>query len=245
MESQTHWLHKGISLLSILIGSTSLFFFVHFVLFGPFGLIDLRLSNLAAVSVNIIFSLLFFIQHSVMIRRSVRQIIERILPPETFYAFHSICSGILLCITLLLWQETDLLIYTIPKPYSYIADAFIGISLGGLLWAIRSLTEFDPFGRKKIRNFIKSQEPKKQVFTLRGAYKITRHPFYFFILLMIWAYSDVTLDRLVFALIWTIWVIIGTVLEERDLVREIGEDYVQYQATVPMLLPYKFMNYFK
>lgn len=48
-----------------------------------------------------------------------------------------------------------------------------------------------------------------------------------------------TTDRLMFAVAWTIWVTLGTILEEKDLVREIGKEYVEYQANVPMLIPYK------
>ncbi|BHH82381.1 hypothetical protein LA52FAK_06700 [Desulforhopalus sp. 52FAK] len=80
---------------------------------------------------------------------------------------------------------------------------------------------------------------------MRGPYKITRHPFYFFILAMIWLYPVMSTDRLLFALIWSCWVVLGTKLEEKDLVEEIGEDYIKYQSNVPMLVPYKFMNNIK
>jgi protein-S-isoprenylcysteine O-methyltransferase Ste14 len=56
---------------------------------------------------------------------------------------------------------------------------------------------------------------------------------------MIWSYPEMTTDRLMFAVAWTIWVTLGTILEEKDLVRELGKEYVEYQANVPMLIPYK------
>jgi len=34
-----------------------------------------------------------------------------------------------------------------------------------------------------------------------------------------------------------VWIVIGTVLEERDLVAEFGESYREYQSAVPMLVP--------
>lgn len=52
-------------------------------------------------------------------------------------------------------------------------------------------------------------------------------------------------DRLLFALIWSCWIVLGTKLEEKDLVEEIGEDYRKYQSNVPMLVPYKFLNNIK
>ena len=60
---------------------------------------------------------------------------------------------------------------------------------------------------------------------------------YFFVLLMIWSYPDLTLDRALFNVLWTLWIIIGSVFEERDLVAEFGDRYREYQRNVPMLIP--------
>jgi protein-S-isoprenylcysteine O-methyltransferase Ste14 len=40
----------------------------------------------------------------------------------------------------------------------------------------------------------------------------------------------------------TIYVIIGTKLEERKLVLEFGDTYIQYQKEVPMLIPFTKSN---
>ncbi len=235
--------YQLISRCSVSIASISLFLFLHFVLFGPFNVFDLQFSNSAAIIFNILLSSVYFTQHSIMIRRTVRAKIEYYLPDESFYAFYSICSGVFLSAAVLFWQETDLLIISISEPYRHVFYAITVVSIGGLLWATRSLTDFDPFGKKQISNFLKKRKTKKQILTLRGPYKFTRHPFYFFILLMIWSYPVITLDRLIFSLIWTLWVTLGTVLEEKDLVREIGKDYVEYQTAVPMLIPYKIFKH--
>ena len=56
---------------------------------------------------------------------------------------------------------------------------------------------------------------------------------------MIWSYPDLTADRLLFNVLFTGWIIVGSVLEERDLVENYGEDYRSYQRRVPMLIPYR------
>jgi protein-S-isoprenylcysteine O-methyltransferase Ste14 len=38
---------------------------------------------------------------------------------------------------------------------------------------------------------------------------------------------------------WTIWIIIGSILEERDLVEQFGDDYRSYREVVPMLVPWR------
>jgi len=57
--------------------------------------------------------------------------------------------------------------------------------------------------------------------------------------LMIWSYPNLTADRMLFNVLCTIWMIIGTVLEERDLVVSFGKTYRDYQNKVPMLIPYR------
>lgn len=47
------------------------------------------------------------------------------------------------------------------------------------------------------------------------------------------------LGRLEFAALWTAWILVGTLLEERDLVAEFDETYRQYCKQVPMLVPWR------
>jgi len=75
--------------------------------------------------------------------------------------------------------------------------------------------------------------------TVKGAYRWMRHPLYFFMLLMIWSYPELTIDRLLFNVLWTVWIIIGTMMEERDLVSYFGDQYSIYQKKVPMIITYK------
>jgi hypothetical protein len=56
---------------------------------------------------------------------------------------------------------------------------------------------------------------------------------------MIWSNPELTLDRLQFNLVFTIWIVIAILLEERDLVAVIGDSYRSYQNKVPMLLPFR------
>ena len=57
-------------------------------------------------------------------------------------------------------------------------------------------------------------------------------------IVLFWSCPSLTADRLLFNILWTIWVVIGTILEERDLVDDFGDAYRDYQATVPMLVPH-------
>jgi protein-S-isoprenylcysteine O-methyltransferase Ste14 len=78
------------------------------------------------------------------------------------------------------------------------------------------------------------------LFVVRGPYRWVRHPLYLFMILMIWSCPDLTSDRLLFNGLWTVWIAIGSIFEERDLVSEFGNAYREYQRKVPMLIPRHF-----
>ncbi|RPH38077.1 MAG: DUF1295 domain-containing protein, partial [Desulfobulbaceae bacterium] len=72
-----------------------------------------------------------------------------------------------------------------------------------------------------------------------GVFGLTRHPWYLGSLLLIWSilpgYSAV--DLLV-STILSVYLVIGTFLEERKLLAEYGDAYRRYQHQVPMMLPW-------
>jgi methanethiol S-methyltransferase len=74
-----------------------------------------------------------------------------------------------------------------------------------------------------------------------GILGVTRHPWYLAAIILIWAdYRSLTLATLITNVILTVYLVVGTILEERKLVIELGEEYRQYQRQVPMLLPWKW-----
>ena len=80
--------------------------------------------------------------------------------------------------------------------------------------------------------------------TLRmsGPYRYVRHPFYFCCLVLFWSCPNLTFDRLLYNVVWSIWLVVGTFLEERDLVMDFGDQYRDYQRKVPMLIPWLVMS---
>jgi protein-S-isoprenylcysteine O-methyltransferase Ste14 len=73
-----------------------------------------------------------------------------------------------------------------------------------------------------------------------GVLGLIRHPFYSGALLLFWA-QDLDGTRLMVNSILTAYVVIGTRLEERKLIREFGDEYIAYQKQVSMFFPWKWM----
>jgi len=75
-------------------------------------------------------------------------------------------------------------------------------------------------------------------FETAGVLRWVRHPWYAAAVLLVWT-SSATLDAgaVVTSGMLTLYLIIGTLLEERKLVIEFGDSYREYQRSVPMLIP--------
>jgi protein-S-isoprenylcysteine O-methyltransferase Ste14 len=71
-----------------------------------------------------------------------------------------------------------------------------------------------------------------------GVYRLVRHPLYTFSLLMVWAAPVMTLNTLWFNLGATLYVLVGSLIEERRLAAGYGEPYSSYRRQVSWLIPW-------
>lgn len=223
--------------LAVILGGASMAAFTIFLFAGPFGTIELDLNLSGDVATNTGLSFLFFVQHSGMVRQSFRRWLARSVPEHYFGATYSIASSIVLLIVVLVWQESELVVATATGVWWWISRTLFLLAVGGVIWGALALGGFDSLGLRPIQNRVRPTAPRSSELAVRGPYRWVRHPLYFFVLLMIWSYPILTVDRLLFNVLWTIWIFIGSVLEERDLVAEFGERYREYQRNVPMLIP--------
>jgi protein-S-isoprenylcysteine O-methyltransferase Ste14 len=220
-----------------LLGGGTLFAFMLFLYIGPFELVKLGLGESTALWLNSCLCLAFFLQHSLMIRRSFRKAVARFLPAEYDAAFFSIASGIVLLLMLVFWQESAYRLGGAQGTVRLLLRGVYLLSFAGFIWGMGALGVFDPFGLIPILDHLRGKKRPPVPFVVRGPYRWVRHPLYMFLILMFWSYPDLTADRLLFNVLWTGWMIVGTVLEERDLLASFGDAYRDYQTEVPMLIP--------
>jgi protein-S-isoprenylcysteine O-methyltransferase Ste14 len=73
-------------------------------------------------------------------------------------------------------------------------------------------------------------------FRISPVHRFVRHPWYFFGLVLVWS-GDKTLPLLVSTVAITLYLIVGSKLEERKLLILHGDAYRRYMARVPGLIP--------
>ena len=113
------------------------------------------------------------------------------------------------------------------------------LAAAGFIWGFRALASFDSFGLVPLMRRSQGTDVHAPGLVIRGPYLWLRHPLYFFVIILIWSFPDLNSDRLLFNLLWTLWIVIASFLEERDLVATFGEPYRNYQKLVPMLFPWR------
>jgi len=78
---------------------------------------------------------------------------------------------------------------------------------------------------------------------ISGILSLTRHPWYLAAIIFIWIdYREMYFSTLIVNIILTIYLVIGTVLEERKLIIELGDNYQDYRERVSMLFPVKWIS---
>ena len=223
-----------------LLGGASLLLLGAFLFHGPFDLLDLRLSAPAALWLDGFLALAFCVQHSVMVRQSFHRRIECVFPGHWHGAVYAIASGFVLAIMLVLWQGAIPDLVRLDGTARWLSRAVAVLAISGMAWGVRALGAFDAFGVRPLMAEARGMELPDAPLAIRGPYRWVRHPLYTCVLLLLWSCPDLSADRLLLNVVWSAWVVLGTLLEERDLVQRFGAPYAKYQREVPMLVPWRF-----
>jgi methanethiol S-methyltransferase len=163
---------------------------------------------------------------------------------KNYYAFYRlfyVAISIILFVPLVRLSAhlNDQVIVTYNFPLSIIRHVLQSGSLLMFFWAF--FFDYDSlsfFGIRQIADFgkIKKIDPAQEI-KKSGLLGIIRHPMYFALIIYLWCQTFRVGDVVVNTVL-TIYILIGTRLEEKKLVLEFGDVYVNYQHEVPMLLPF-------
>ena len=225
--------------LAYVLSGGSLVMFGAFCYVGSLHLVRLGLNESGILIFDFCLSVVFFLQHSGVVRKSFRRFLSRFIPEAYVSAFYAISSGIVLFVVIILWQGASSTVATAEGALRLLLRVIFAGSIVGFYWGTKALGFFDPYGIRAIKYGLRGKKPKEIPLTISGPYRWVRHPLYFFVLVIIWSCPDLTFDRLLFNVLWTVWIYVGAMLEERDLIADFGEAYREYKRKVPMLIPWR------
>ncbi len=191
-----------------------------------------------AVLINAGLLTAFAVQHSGMARQAFKRAITKVISPAVERTTYVLAASLLLCFMYWLWRPLPETIWHVENPIA--ADVLLAISLLG--WGIVLVSTFlishaDLFGLKQVMQYFKGEKYSYPGFHTPGLYKFVRHPIYMGFMIAFWATPHMTAGHLLFSVATTGYLIVGTMLEERDLVSFHGRAYENYRRTVPMFFP--------
>lgn len=204
--------------------------------------IDTAVSRVSwpwAIVIDVLLITLFAIQHSGMARKAFKHWWLRFVPAPIERATYVLFSSAVLALMIWLWQPVSITVWRIESP---LAVALL-TSLYWLGWALVLVATFlishlELFGIKQALDTVLRLKAPDTSFKTPLLYKWVRHPMYAGFLMAFWATPHMTVGRLVFAVTCTLYIVIGSRLEEKDLLELFGDPYRRYQQRIGRLIPF-------
>jgi protein-S-isoprenylcysteine O-methyltransferase Ste14 len=193
-----------------------------------------------ALAVNVVLLLIFALQHSVMARKPFKQWLARWISPSVERSTYVLASSVALALLFWLWRPMPTVVWHIDN--TLLANVLLALSLVGWVIVLVStflIDHFELFGLHQVANNLAGKAMPEPKFRTPLLYRFVRHPLYFGFIVAFWATPTMTIGHLLFAAGTTAYILIGILLEERDLVSVFGEDYQRYQDRVSMLIPWR------
>lgn len=180
---------------------------------------------------------LFAVQHTIMARPAFKRWWTRIIPKSIERStFVLLASG---CLNLLFWQWRPLPqdVWSLGGPAGVMLAAASLFGWAVVLVASFTISHFDLFGLRQVWMRFRGRPYAPVGFRLAGLYQIVRHPLMVGFLIAFWATPRMSVGHLFFAILTSGYILFGTWIEERDLIAEHGERYLNYKKRVRGLFP--------
>jgi steroid 5-alpha reductase family enzyme len=101
------------------------------------------------------------------------------------------------------------------------------------------INHFELFGLHQAANNLAGRSMPVPRFRTPLYYQFVRHPIYLGFIIAFWAAPTMTAGRMLFAAVTMAYIVVGILLEERDLVDLFGDEYRRYKDRVSMLVPWR------
>lgn len=190
--------------------------------------------------------LVFGVVHSALAGNAARAAFQRQFGERAYHGLYRLAYNTIAVATA---APLALLLVVVPgrelwRSQGLLLAAALGVQLVGACGFLIALLQVDLgrfAGLSQFRAYMMGAalplppEPLQQ----SGLYGLVRHPLYLFSLLVIWPMPVMTDILLMFNVAATVYLLVGSRLEERRLLATFGQEYVDYRRRVPWLLPFR------
>lgn len=176
---------------------------------------------------NIALFTLFAAHHSLMARSGAKAWIMRTVPPALERSAYVWVASALLIAVCALWQRVPGQVYVLTPPAAWLGAAVQGL---GVVFTVAGGRVLDALDLAGIRQTLTPRAPAP--IRVVWPFTLVRHPIYLGWALIVFGTPTMTLDRLVWAVVSTCYLVIAIPWEERSLSAAAGPAYLAYQKQV-------------
>ena len=216
------WLGGGLFVASL--GYTLYFYVV--ILARTDGTADTNPAR--AIAINVALFGVFALHHSLLARTGAKRWVTRLIPEQLERSAYVWIASLLLLAVCLLWQPVPGLTYAMDDPWRW---GFYAAQLFGYLLTSRAAAILDGLELAGIRQ-VQGRERPPSDFRADGPFGYVRHPIYLGWILLVFGTPTMTMNRLLFAVISSLYLILAIPWEERSLIATSGDRYRAYQQRV-------------
>lgn len=196
-------------------------------------------SIAASLVINLGLLTIFALQHSIMARPAFKRIWTKVIPKAGERSTYILMTCVALFLIFVFWQPLSAPIWDVSgTQFGAVLTVLFWLGWGGVLASTFMIDHFDLFGLKQIYANLKTRPATHLGFVKVGLYRLVRHPIMTGFLIAFWAAPTMTVGHFLFTMVTTGYIIIAVLyLEEKDLIDQIGDEYLAYQREVPAFIP--------
>ena len=190
-----------------------------------------------AVGIDLLLIALFGLQHSVMARPAFKRWLTQAVPAPMERSTFVLAASLVLVLLYWQWRPLPATVWQVQGGAATLMWVLCALGWGTVLLSTFLINHFDLFGLRQTWMNLLRRPVAPLEFRTTLLYRVVRHPIMLGFLLAFWFTPHMTAGHLLFALGMTVYILAGVQHEERDLVRSLGQDYVDYRRRTPAIIP--------